>query len=34
MTEEWALIMDADSTFNTNVVNVYKDYIEKNDCSK
>lgn len=31
---EWALIMDADSTFNTNVVNVYKDYIEKNDCSK
>lgn len=31
---EWALIMDADSTFNANVVNVYKDYIEKNDCSK
>lgn len=31
---EWALIMDADSTFNTNVVNVYKDYIRENDCSK
>ena len=31
---EWALIMDADSTFNTNVVKVYKDYIQKNNCSK
>ena len=31
---EWALIMDADSTFNTNVVSVYKDYIRENDCSK
>lgn len=31
---EWALIMDADSTFNTNVVSVYMDYIRENDCSK
>lgn len=31
---DWALLMDADSTFNSNVVNVYKDYIRENDCSK
>lgn len=30
---QWALIMDADSTFNTNVVNVYRNYIDKNDCT-
>ena len=31
---EWALIMDDDSTFNTNVVNIYKDYIREYDCDK
>ena len=31
---EWALIMDADSTFDTNVVRVYKDYIREHDCDK
>lgn len=30
---EWALIMDADSTFNTNVVSVYKEYIREHDCN-
>ena len=31
---EWVLIMDADSTFKTNIVNVYKDFIRENDCSQ
>lgn len=31
---EWALIMDVDSSFNTDVVRVYKDYIREHDCSK
>ena len=31
---DWALLMDADSTFNSNVVNVYQNYIRENDCSK
>ena len=30
---EWALLMDSDSSFNTNVVNVYKNYIRENNCS-
>lgn len=29
---EWALIMDEDSSFNTNIVDFYKSYIEKNNC--
>lgn len=31
---EWALIMDSDSTFNTNVINAYKDYIKEHNCEK
>lgn len=29
---EWALIMDEDSSLNTNILSVYQEYIEKNDC--
>ena len=31
---EWALLMDSDSTFNTNVINAYKDYIKEHNCEK
>lgn len=31
---EWALLMDSDSSFNTNIVSIYKNYIMENDCSK
>lgn len=30
---EWALIMDEDSSLNTNILSVYREYIEKNDCN-
>lgn len=29
---EWTLIMDEDSSLNTNILSVYQEYIEKNDC--
>lgn len=30
---KWALVMDADSTLKTNVVDVYKEFIKRNSCS-
>lgn len=30
----WALIMDADSTFNTDVVNIYRKYIASHNCER